>query len=118
MKHSLSKVLFMVLICFCVNCSADCHCSHAEIRFVACPKTYVNAEQIAFYENGIFVQIDDFTLQTESLSTDAQGIFFENVKDGCGPSQWRCKRPDANEIPCNTCNWDWNITCTRCKWER
>ena len=52
MKHSLSKLLFMLLIFFCVNCFADCNCPDGEIRFVTCPKTYVTADQIAFYDCG------------------------------------------------------------------
>ncbi len=118
MRHSFFKLLFLLLISYCVNCSADCNCSPAEIRFVACPKTYVNPEQIDFCENGIFVRINDFIIQTESISTDAQGLFFTNARDGCGPSQWKCLRTDTRGMVCNTCNWDWNSTCSYCRKEK
>jgi len=109
------SMLFVFLALFSINCSADCNCSRAEIRFVECPKTYVHPEQINFFENGIFVQINNVVLQTESLSTDGLGIFFVNARDdGCGPSQWKCTRPGARGMPCNTCNWDWNYTCCYC----
>ena len=119
MKDSLSKLLFMLLISFCVNCSAECDSSHAEIHFITCPKTYVIPDQIDFHENGIFVRIHDFIIQTESLSTDAKGIFFENIKsNGCGPSQWKCKRRLDRGMICETCNWTWNFTCSYCGKEK
>jgi hypothetical protein len=118
MKHSLYKLLFVLLISFSVNCSADSNCPEAEPRFIACPKTYVTPEQVEFYENGIFVQINDFIIQTESISADAHGIYFLNARDGCGPSQWRCLKRDDRGMQCNTCNWDWNYTCCQCRKEK
>ena len=118
MKHRLYKLLFMLLISFCANCSAGCNCSDAETSFIECPKTYVTPEQIDFYENGIFVRINDFIIQTESLSTDAHGIFFTNARDGCGPSQWRCTKKDSRGMVCNTCNWDFNYSCSYCGKEK
>ena len=114
MKQHLSKLLFILVTSFCVNCSAN-----DEIHFVACPKTYVSPEQIDFCENGIFVRINDIVIQTETLSTDAQGVFFANARDdGCGPSQWKCKRTDSRGMVCNTCNWEWNYTCSSCRNEK
>jgi hypothetical protein len=116
MRHRLFKLFFVLLVSVCVNCSADCDCAQSEIRFVDCPKTYVTPEQIQFYENGIFVRMNDVVIQTESLSTDEEGIFFSNARDdGCGPYQWKCERRDSNGMICNTCNWDWNYTCSYCR---
>jgi hypothetical protein len=117
MRH-LSKLLFMSFISVWINCFAGCNCPESETRFIPCPKTYVTADQIGFHENAIFVQIDDFIIQTESLHADAQGIFFSNAKDdGCGPSQWKCEKRDTRGMICNTCNWVWNSKCSGCgKW--
>jgi hypothetical protein len=116
MKNCLFKLLFIVCISSFVNCSADCDCPRDEIRFIACPKTYVKPDQIQFHENGIFVQINDMIIETESLSTDTQGIFILTTRKRCGPSQWKCIRPipSANGMPCETCNWTWNVTCYGC----
>jgi hypothetical protein len=119
MKHSLCKLLFLLFISLWVNCFADCNCPEDGPRFIACPKTYVTFDQIAFYENGIFVQVNDCIIQTKSLSTDAQGIFFENTRDnGCGPSQWKCEKRDSRGMICNTCNWEWNYRCQSCGKEK
>ena len=110
MKHRLCALFFIFLITFCVSGSAN-----EQSHFIPCPKTYVSPEQIDFCENGIFVQVNDCIIQTETLCSDAQGIFFANARDdGCGPSQWRCVRKDSRGMVCNTCNWDWNYTCSNC----
>ena len=115
MKHCFSKLLFILVVLFCVNCSADCNCPQDEMRFIPCPKTYVKPDQVDFYENAIFVQINDVIIQAESLSTDDQGIFFFKVKEKeCGVSQWKCTNKGARGMPCDTCNWTWNSTCSVC----
>jgi hypothetical protein len=114
MNRNLSRLLFILFIALGVNCFAECNCPKPP-TFIDCPKTYITPNQVAFSESEIFVQIDHCILQTESISADAQGIYFKNVRDGCGPSQWRCKRVDDNGMVCDTCNWEWNYTCSRCK---
>jgi hypothetical protein len=119
MKHSLSKLLFVLFISLYINCSADCDCAQEEIRFSRCPKTYVLPEQIDFNENIIFVRVHETTMQTESLHTDAHGIFFENVRvKECGISQWLCLKTDTRGMVCETCNWVWNNWCFNCRKER
>ena len=119
MKYSLSKLLFVLFISLYINCSADCHCPQQEIRFFPCPKTYVQAEQIDFNKNAIFVQVHEIIMQTDSLHTDAHGIFFENVRlKECGQSQWLCLEKDARGMVCETCNWTWNNWCFNCHKER
>ena len=113
MKYCLS---FLLCVSLWINCFADCPCSKGKgkVRFSECPKTYVTPDQIDLHEDGIFVRINDRIVQTESLSTDTQGVYFQNVKDGCGPSQWRCFRVLSNGMVCETCNWDWNYSCSYC----
>lgn len=115
MKRYLAQ-LFVLLLPLCWgNCFANCRCPEDEIRFIPCPKTYTTPDQVILHENGIFVRMNDCILQAESLSTDAQGIFFENVKDvECGAMQWKCKKPIYADIPCNTCNWIWYNNCLTC----
>lgn len=119
MKHIFFNVLCMLLVSFCVNCSAECCSSCAEIHFIDCPKTYVHPRQIDFFDNGIFVRINDCILQTEKIGTDAEGIFFSNVRNiDCGPLQWLCRNPDSRGMTCDTCNWDWNYSCYVCGKEK
>ncbi len=114
MKRKLSKRLFLLLLSFCINSWAGCDCPQDITNFIPCPKTYVNPEQIDLRENGIFVLVNDVILQTEGLRTDAQGIYIMTVRDGCGPSQWKCIKRNRRDMVCNTCNWDWNYTCSSC----
>lgn len=115
MRYLLCKLLILSFIALGANCFADCNSSENTVSFTSCPKTYVSPDQIDFYENGIFVRINDCIIQTESLIADARGIFFHNMRnDGCGPSQWKCEKLDNRGMPCNTCNWDWNYTCYVC----
>lgn len=118
MKLCLFKLFFLVSISFCMNSFADCSHPGAEKRFMPCPKTYIQPDQISISENAIFVQIHDVIIQTESLSSDEQGIYFANAYDeDCGLMQWKCtKRLDWPPYgPCNTCNWIWYNNCTFCK---
>jgi hypothetical protein len=115
MKYCLVKLLCVLLIAFCINCSADCNCSDSDIRFIPCHKTYVMPEQINFYEKAIFVQIEDVIIQTESLGMDTQGIFFANIVErDCGLAQWRCLNRIGQGLYCNACNWTWDDTCYAC----
>lgn len=110
-----SMLLLVLVFALWLNCFADCRCSEPELKFVPCPKTYVRPDQIDIRENAIFVQVHDYILQAEYLNSDAQGIFFEKVTaDGCGPSKWKCTRTLDNGLVCNTCNWDWNSSCSYC----
>lgn len=112
MKNSHASKLLILFVLLWINCFSDCSRLDAEWHYISCPKTYIRSDQIDICENGIFVRIHDFIIQTEYLRSDAHGIFIENISaDGCGPSQWRCKRVDRGVI-CNTCNWDWNYTCS------
>lgn len=87
-----------------------------EVNFVSCPKTYVEPHQIAFYENGIFIQINDLTLETDSINTDGDGLYFERIRDdGCGYMQWKCDKEIRKGVACNTCNWIWHSACTTCR---
>lgn len=115
MKRCISRLFFLLIVVFSMNCFADCICQDENAHFVACPKTYVTPDQIDFHENKIFVRINGVIIQTESLSTDTQGIFFStSLSDGCGPSQWRCRKRLDRDMVCNTCNWDWNYRCSYC----
>lgn len=117
-----ASTLFFLVICGLGYSSDDtedrihpCNCPENGAQFVSCPKTYVTPEQIDFHENRIFVQINDLIVQTKSLLTDTQGIYITTVRDGCGPTQWRCFKRDTRGMVCDTCNWDWNYTCSRCE---
>jgi hypothetical protein len=115
MKRCLSTLPFLMFVALWISSFADSPCSECETRFIDCPKTYVTPDQIDIHENGIFVRVNDLIIQTQSLQTDTQGIFFTNAKkDDCGMYQWKCTRSDGRGMPCNTCNWDWNYTCSNC----
>jgi hypothetical protein len=116
MKYSLFKLFSWLFIFFCANCLADC-CNH-DSGFVACPKTYIEPDQILFRENAIFLQIADMLIQTESIKTDDQGIFFETInEEECGRMQWKCIKFIREGVRCNTCNWVWEGLCGTCwKW--
>lgn len=89
MKHSFSRLFFVLFVVLFSNCFADC--SDCEARFIACPKTYVQPSQVYLYENAIIVQVQDMTMQAESLQSDDHGLFFDKVRDkDCGFGQWRC----------------------------
>jgi hypothetical protein len=119
MNHGLSKLLFVLFLSFCVHCLADCNCSDDGMRFISCPKTYVKPDQIDFYDNGIFVEVNGMIMQTESLSSDAQGIFFVNARErDCGIGQWKCNKRRVTGVYCNACNWAWETICYACGKDR
>lgn len=114
MRHYFFKLLFVICISLWANCFADCNCPK-PLTFIDCPKTYVASEQISFYGDEIFVQVNDFVIQTETLSTDDRGIFFKNVRDEeCGWMQWKCTKKIFDNVPCDTCNWIWYNNCVTC----
>jgi hypothetical protein len=119
MKHGLYKLFFILFVAFCANCLADCNCPEGGVRFIPCPKTYVKPNQIDFHENAIFVQINDMIIQTESLNTDVEGIFFVNVSErDCGFAQWKCNKKVGPGLYCNACNWPWDNRCYLCRNKR
>jgi hypothetical protein len=93
---------------------ADCNCPDDSVRFISCPKTYVKPDQIDFYENAIFVEVNGMMIQTESLNTDAQGIFFVNARSDCGLGQWKCDKELRRGFYCNACNLAWESRCYAC----
>ncbi len=116
MKSNIFQLLSLLFVILCVNSFADCS-KHGN--FVPCPKTYVTPDQILFHENAIFVQVNDIIMETQSINADEKGLFFANAKGGgCGPMQWKCTKELSRGVPCNTCNWNWNIWCNYCQKER
>ena len=117
MKH-LSKLLFLLSVSpllLWVNCFADCGRCPDGARFVACPKTYITPGQVDLSEGKILVRMNDWIVETETLTTDERGIFFSNARsNGCGYYEWKCTRALARGMPCDTCNWNWNSTCSYC----
>ena len=67
--------------------------------FEPCEKTYVSQENTAITGKGIFVKFNEQWFQTESLLSDAEGIFVRNLS----PNGYGC--PD----PYNACR-----NCMRC----
>jgi hypothetical protein len=53
-------------------------------------KTYIQPDQIAFAQDGIYVQIDNQWIPTESIHADACGIYVtEDTRD---ITHWICPR--------------------------
>ncbi len=69
--------------------------AHAS-NFELCEKTYVLPEQTATTREGIFVKLDNLWFQTETLFSDSDGIFINNLS----PSAYGC--PDPYN-PCRNC---------------
>ncbi len=115
MEHHLSKLLFVILSSLSIYSYAGCNRCGDQAHFVSCPKTYIASDQIDFHENSIFVKINDVVLQTQSLNTDDDGIYFENVRDSdCGFAQWKCDKSLGRGLTCNACNWIWDNDCYAC----
>lgn len=119
MKHHLLKLLFVTVSSFSIYSYADCDGCGDQVHFVSCPKTYVTSDQIDFYENFIFVKINNVIVQTQGLQTDANGIYFEKVRDSdCGFYEWKCTKLSGRGKACNTCNSIWDSTCYACGKEK
>jgi hypothetical protein len=67
-------------------------------------KTYVQPEQVAFSAGSIFVLLGNTWLATESVHTDASGIYVTKVVDSFG---WTCPK-------CGYDNHFWDNTCKKC----
>lgn len=106
MRNRLSKLLFLIPLMFTVNCFSECASSESGTRFMACPKTYVTTDQIAFYENGIFAKIGDSIISTSAIYSDESGYYFSNYNGDCEGLDWKC--------PCGECNPFWYTTCREC----
>jgi hypothetical protein len=84
-------------------------CESSQNVFMPCNKTYVNSEQIGFFNNEIFIQMDDVVFRTSGIHSDADGIYFEDAKDDCGFLQKPCPR-----FGCPGCNFPWDKNCHLC----
>jgi len=91
------------------NEGAPCNNCHKENEFIPCSKTYVDLSQIDFYEQGIYVKMGEFIIQTEAIHADEKGFYFQNAKNDCGPMQKRCKNPI-----CPACVFPWDSKCYSC----
>ncbi len=94
--------LFVIVLLFSQTTMAfarSCCNNDASNNFQPCEKIYVQPEQVVMSSKGIFVKLDDQWFQTETLLSDAVGIFIQNLD----PSAYGC--PD----PYNACR-----NCGRC----
>lgn len=110
---------FAGLMIFCLHGYAECACQDKESHFIPCSKTYVKSEQINFYGEQIFILIDDIIFQTQQISSDVNGLFFSNVREGgCDRSQWYCGKKIGPGAYCRECNPNSINICSNCGWER
>ena len=115
--RTFSKLL-LVLVCmgvslaFSTTASAACGCHVKEnTEFKHCKKTYISPQQIAFDQNKIMVNINDFIVQTCALHSDAEGVYFVRYRndEACTPPDWECENSD-----CKACNPCWMARCSEC----
>jgi len=82
-------------------------CSNYE-EFIPCEKTYIQGEQISFFEKSIFVKIENSIVYTSAIFSDENGFYFRDYRKGdCDDGEWQCQH-------CDTCNPYWNTLCESC----
>lgn len=110
MKSQILKSFIVIFIAMCSFAYTN--------TFTPYSKTYVNPKQIIFLDNAIWIQMNDYIFQTDSIHIDTQGLYFQTIKySDCGALQWLCTKEIAPGSPCNTCNPDWYGRCSTCgKW--
>jgi hypothetical protein len=96
------SLIAALLTCFAHDSVLENNC------FENCEKTYVIPDQLLIIQNGIFVKFNNEWFQTETLFTDRQGLYIQNLrKDPC-PSGY-------NECPkCSRCVSEERAFCPYC----
>ncbi len=80
-------VAFSLLIFFVDNPAG--HTSE-KTKFFSCEKTYIGPNQIYIGEEGLFINVNNNWVQTESIHTDVQGCYFNNVRADEFTLTWQC----------------------------
>lgn len=108
LKHFLSVTVF--LLCSARAFSCPCDENLAETSFQSFEKVYIVPEGLKMTSDRIFVHLNDQWVQTDTLFTDAQGMYIHVPT----PSENGCRE---GFVPCRNCDrcvkWYYNI-CPHC----
>lgn len=101
MKNAFYGITFLLFVL-----SALVHAGDKDHKFISCEKIYVQPNQIAICQEGIFIQHNDEWIATEAVHYDASGIFVTHVSDEWS-RYWTCAK-------CGHNNSAWRNTCANC----
>lgn len=106
MKNALYRLTFLFLVLSAIVHANDKDHSNLSSKFVPCEKIYVQPDQIAITNEGIFIKHNNEWIPTGSIQYDASGLFISNTSDEWS-IRWFCPK-------CGHSNAAWRNTCENC----
>lgn len=115
MKYIQAIVLFLVAIFyFTSHLNATEQAVSNENHVFSCPKTYVEADKIAFAEGAILVNVEEQIIETPAIFSDKNGFYILQVKVDTRHCMW----PNWECDGCGYCNNALERCCLVCEHDR
>ena len=91
MRNAIYKLTFVLFLLTGIANANDKEISSASLKFVPCEKIYVQPDQVAITNEGIFLQLNEEWVPTEAIQYDASGIFVTSISSEWS-FRWTCPK--------------------------